>query len=368
MTRYNNILLNSPIFFRVFVKPNKGKSIYLPEVSGKKELNSNEIIGHAWRVDKLSINFIIEEILSLGAYKILIDKNGDLRRTSFLNKDINLSEFICGLPDFIRSKVEIVRDELAWKQSNVFLNPIAEELNIKITDSRIIYDNKIPIVSILDFSTLFNNLPIFFLGILYKTQIDIDINRILKSLNGLRSIIKNNETRAKLAILAGLFNSYKQQSISTLIKIPSTNQEFVDQFDEFIENEVYKQLSQEYYQLGFKNRWVHALSRIKHLSQEIIRQPLFSPLFNLGSKLISISGHIPSIEASELTDIIKGGYLPPIISLNSSFKKAKENWMQINSTGKFQENANMPSPEEGWVEVKGDVFFLDNGGIAFVFD
>jgi hypothetical protein len=148
---YNHILLNTPVFFRVFVKPIEGKTLFLPGKSGNKELCTENIGAFRWYFDGSSLNFIIEEIISLGACKILIDRNTDISRNSQLCKNLDMSEYINKLPEFLRKRIDIISDDTVWKQSEVFLAPIAEEFSIEITQPRITNKGRYTQINIREF-------------------------------------------------------------------------------------------------------------------------------------------------------------------------------------------------------------------------
>jgi hypothetical protein len=153
--------------------------------------------------------------------------------------------------------------------------------------------------------------------------------------------------------------------MASLMTSPKINRDLIVQFDAFLENEVYKQLSEECHLLGFHHRFNHALTNIKFVLRRLVKQPLFKPIFNIGSKLISLNTQIPSIDSTDLASMVSDGYLPPIISLEPYYKKAKSNWRQVSCMKTPPEGVGVPLLEEGWVEIKADVVFFNDGSIAF---
>ncbi|MFA5032301.1 MAG: hypothetical protein WC614_04700 [bacterium] len=293
---YNKIFLNIPLFFRNY--------------------GENSIVA-----DGSSLQFIIEECIALSATNIALRANSVI------------AEFTNNIPEAFKKRIIIIdKKRKIAQQNHAIFEPLIEEFGLDIKgygNAMTIKNKKVDYKLATQVFSLYRETYDFLVGMEYKLQIDININRIKKTLNTLLRISRNPESRAILSILLGIFKTYRPEMIAS-IKLKSQSPEYlVKLFKEFVQDETYRQLSHQVYFIGFPQYINRSFILVSRLGEKLITKSPFKQIITLSSRGVSAVKHIPLPDSEMYASLIKENYFPPIISLDKCITKAKKNWELI---------------------------------------
>jgi hypothetical protein len=292
MTSYNRVLLHEPPFFR--------------QIEGRK----------AWIRDASSFPFIIEEIISVGAIGVAIPAE-------------SLSSFALDtLFPPLKRRIKIVDKDLGIAQMDrTIRQPINQEFGLKRLDTLAITFEKEISRDVQDaVCCLEARWYHFLLGLEYGLQIDVEIERLKQAVVLLRNHAKTPNARATLATFAGILASYEPHEVGVIEMVPVAQDELVQVFETFLEDETYRAMSEEFHDLGFAHRLKTRLSRIGTLSKRLVHKKVFKNIVDLGTKSVTAATKIPLPEAELGERLLKKKYLPPAISLKRALKRAHDAW------------------------------------------
>jgi len=172
------------------------------------------------------------------------------------------------------------------------------------------------------------------LGIKHGLQVDINLRRAWSAVHHLRAACKSQTARANLAFVQSLMSSYSVEYVGCLRALPQANSsELVDNFDEFLADELYRQISVERYRLGLPPVARKALLATRTLARRLIRKKLFARFFDYGTKAVSVGTGIPLPNSEIAGTIAQEAYLPPIVDLTEPISTARQAWAKHRLAG-----------------------------------
>lgn len=265
--------------------------------------------------DSSSWPFIVEELIAFGATDIVIPK---------ISLALHAMDV---LPDSLRNRIKIIdKKRSVLNSSNLFFAPIAEDFGLKVGAWSLTRMREIPESVELAVVNLYFNMYAFFLGVEHHLQIDIDIQLIKKSIEILREQARNPECRAGLAILTGVFNCYVPTNVNSIILKPTSSDRLVELFVEFVQDEVYRQISCSYHDLGYPDRLKRSLTVIGRLSKKLVTKAPFKQLIDVSSKIITAASSLPIPDSEFGESLVRKKYLPPIVPVRQAMERAREAW------------------------------------------
>jgi hypothetical protein len=259
--------------------------------------------------------FLIEELVALGVIDIAIPMT---------SAD---SLFIHLLPASLRRRVVLVDKGLrSVKDLQAIFTPIAEEFQIEPKGLALTLQAKLSEDLQRAIGTLYLSLYDFLVGLENELQIDIDLPSTRASIATVRRSSRNPNSRANLAILSGILESYQLRTPDSLVLRSSAPDRLVSVFQEFIQDETYRLLSTQTHSLGFPAHLQRSLIILGRLAKQIAAKERFRQLVCVGSRVIAAATHVPVPDDETFAHLVRKGYLPPIVSLDKAFQKAKEAW------------------------------------------
>lgn len=265
--------------------------------------------------DASSWPFIVEELIAFGATDIAIPK-------------ISLALYAMDvLPDSLRKRIKIIdKKQAVLEASNLFFSPIAEDFGLKIGTWSLARRREIPEALELAVVKLYFNMYAFFLGLEYHLEIDIDIQSMRQSIDILRAQARNPESRAGLAVLAGVFNCYDPTSVNSVILKPTVSDRLVELFVEFVQDETYKQMSRSFHDLGYPAHLKRSLTVIGRLSRKLVTKVPFKQVLDISSKIIAAASSLPLPDSELGESLVRKKYLPPVVPVRKAIGRAREAW------------------------------------------
>ncbi len=281
-------------------------------------------------LDKKSFNYIFEELISRGAINLaLLPDSGYTRHLDSYDKVLKTRTYI------VDEKTHI------FESLNTFFKPIAEELDIDINQckpsstfnyQRLIVSNEENFIrkqKLKSFAIAYENIYPLIIGIREKTQISLELEKTIDSLQALKSTCRSENSRKNCAVLLGLLNTYKPVEVPGLRVLKSfAPLELVDNFEYFLKDELYREYSYHASSLGkIKIKTQETIDDIKRVLSKFLKKNNYSDTIDFGSKIISTSTgvQLPTFKAIQ-TLLHETTYLPPIISLPSLISTARDNW------------------------------------------
>lgn len=298
--RYNRVLLHEiPREFRRLYEFRPGEEDYVTDFS--------------------SLQFLIEEFIALSATKIAIPKGSQIEQA------------IKYLHPILKKEIVLVdKKQQSFKKYGAILAPIQKEFGVRLspTDHPGIIDLIIERADVSDelrmaLINLFFNLRTFILGIENELQIKIDLNMMQRATDIVRINTENPEARLMLASLFGLFNTYEQHNITSLGITSTYYKENLEKFEKLIDDQIYKNMSQQSHSLGFPAKLKKSKTTLKQLTKQILTKSPYKQIAKISTKIISAVTHFP-FEIEWISSFFKKPYMPPIITFDRAIQKAQE--------------------------------------------
>lgn len=265
--------------------------------------------------DGSGLQYQIEELIASGAVEISVEAS-----------DMAV-EFIKMLPPTLKKRTSIVdRRHKCLKRTQSLIAPIADELSLEIEHGAFRFGSKTPHDLGDAATTVYFNIHPFLLGIEHELQVEIDIERLISSIQMLREKLRSPASRATIVELEGILGTYKQNSVDSITIKSDASKEHVQLFKEFVEDQQYLRLSEEYYRLGLPDYMKRAVTLIGRLTRKLIKKPVFRETAGLSSKIVSTATKIPMPNSEMWEALLRKEYLPPIISLKRVMEKAERSW------------------------------------------
>jgi len=268
--------------------------------------------------DYSAIVYQVSELISYGVSEIAIN--------ALCDKD----DILKSIPDGFKKRIIFVdqKDE-ARKKSEIILHPIAVELSIEFKDLNSFSFSEGTFFHD-EFTILFTNIRDFFIGIEEQLLIDIDLVAMRNAVFTLRNNLKSSDSMQSLAMLSGLLGSYEETSIDSITLIPTASGELVELFNRFLEDELYKELSQENHNLGIQNKIVRSKTIISRLTKDILKKPFAKEIVDLSAKGLTVASGSPMPSSKTFDSLFSSIYLPPVAPIKPMLTIAKEKWKKAN--------------------------------------
>jgi hypothetical protein len=284
----------------------------------------------SFAADDSGFEYIAEEIIGQGATGFAVDALSFFAKPSPATSSILLRRVQCldrrrNVHLKALAVLKPIIDELGTPTNNYgdivhsWIGPAVVALNEKRDEAERQADHSV--------FQLYASLYHLLLGIRYHLQIDIDIARTWSAAQRLYSRCHTSEARTNLSFISGLLASYRKTDVGGLVvAVASNTNDLVASFEEFVDDEIYRQFSVERHSLGILIQVKHALSQTKRLARRLIRKKHFARFFSYGVKTVSLAVAAP-IPNSELAEVLLSDkYLPPILSLEKSLLRARNAW------------------------------------------
>lgn len=266
-------------------------------------------------VDGSSLSFIVEEIISLSAVEILIPNY------------LPAAEFIDTLDPRIGARVNVVDAIERHNQFMSLLAPITEEFSVDYDGSFACGVTDKTVQRFLQ--DLYFNLDNYLLALHYKAEVDVDIEKLRRSTDGLRVLSRNPAARAILANLSGIFNLYTTVDVTGLKTIrPIDHSTLIESFNELLDDSAYIDATRDSHAFGFPSQIRRSVDLAREHLQKVVRHPRFKHLFNLGGKVITVATGAPIPNADAVGDLINVGFLPPIVDIDHAIRRGRDMWKQ----------------------------------------
>lgn len=231
------------------------------------------------------------------------------------------------LPDSLGKRIRVIDKKRAiLESSNLFFSPIAEDFGLKVGAWSLSRMREIPEVLELAVVDLYFSMYAFFLGLEYQLEIDLNIHSMKQSIEVLRAQARNPESRAGLAVLAGVLNCYGPTSVDSIVLKPTSNVRLVELFAEFVQDETYRQMSRSFHDLGYPARLKRSLTVIGRLAKKLVTQAPFKQVIDVSSKIIAAASSLPVPDSELGASLVRKKYLPPVVPVRHALGRAREAW------------------------------------------
>jgi hypothetical protein len=271
--------------------------------------------------DFSSLQFLLEEFIALSATQVAIPKNSQIEQAvQYLH------------PTMRKAVVIVDKKNESFAKYGAILTPIQREFEIRLrrTDHQGVLALHIGRKDVSDelrhaLATLFFDLRTFLIGIQNELQIQMDLNKIKRATDIVRLNIQNPEARFMLASLLGLFNTYEEHDITSIGIIPTDYRINLENFEKLVNDQIYKNMSQESHRLGFPEKLHKSKMALKQYTKQVVTKSPYKEIATISTKIITAVTNLP-FEIDWLAALFKKPFMPPIITFDKAIQKAHAAW------------------------------------------
>lgn len=257
------------------------------------------------------LSLFAAQLVRTAAQKIFIPSN----RTSPFFPDSLIEKAFKGCPPSLASKIEVVdKDRVLYKKVTKYFKPVFEEVPEDASGTREAY------------SYVFDFLYKLVIASRLHAEADIHSLSLIRSeIDKLRNFVKDDEAKARLDQLSGIYYLYqKPRRIDALMLLPTRTNSFISKrVSDLLDEAETIELSKDRYLLGIPSKTKIALKRIKKTVATMLQNPKYSSQITAATDLIqtAISSSGIPIPAVEVYEILKSmqisAYSPPLIDLDN---------------------------------------------------
>jgi len=266
-------------------------------------------------VDGSSLEFLIEELISLGATDVAIPSESIAAR------------FVDNVPKVLKKRIAVVDVKKVELERRAIFEPLAEEFDLKVDGVALTCHRTFEPKELHDaLATVYFELETFLLGLEHELQINLDIDSLRKAVDVVRLSSRSATSRASLSVLAGVLASYESRGITSILVQSGASRHLAELFGELLEDETYKLMSRQAYCLGLPLRIQRTAKEFSRLARRLVTKPQFRYVLRLASRGMSLATQVPVPDVEALAPLIKKKYFPPAVSLKGIIPKARKAW------------------------------------------
>jgi hypothetical protein len=286
--------------------------VLLPDSSTHRRIRNRNTGELAYASDYSVIPFLLEEFIALGASEIVIETEETREYLSSV------------LPPAISKRV-ILDHYSSFPAVRSAMAPITEELGCEMDQYTISGEADIESVFHVSFG-----LRQLLLGVEHETEVELDVARVLLSLERLSGICRSGDARSTIAVLRGIFQAYKPcTTVDAAVLNPEIADRSIRLFSEFIEDATYREMSSAAHACGIPRKAKRALELFSRAARSLASTSPFKQMLNLGSKAISTATHVPIPDSDAISSLFKKEYLPPVVDMRIPVLAAMQSWDRL---------------------------------------
>lgn len=260
----------------------------------------------SWSVSEIDsymrrgIGEIAEDLISKSALTILISDQ--------------ILPYVQSLPGPIRDLCETFDEEWIVERKRALLAPLEDEYSVQFLELGVIFrkSSKLSLEQTMSMMRISECLYQFLAGMQWRAEIELPILKFKESVSLLRASAVSPDSRAILARLEGLLNTYKSTDVPALRHSSNATPELASAFVRLCEDAEYRRLSASVHSLSVGQRAVQSMRVSRRAARAVVKSPAFAPLFKFGGRLLQVFTGAPVPDA-DLPALIGGGvYMPPI--------------------------------------------------------
>ncbi len=293
-SRYSRILLQAGLFLRPFVTED-GRRGQLADAS--------------------SLQFLVEEMLAHSAVEIGI-----------LSSSV-LGDAASTLPTALKKRVKVLdKDGVVRAKCDAVFRHIADELKLDLGGHGVAIGGYQPTQLQADAASLYLEFYPYLLALEHEMEIAIDVPAWAELADAIRLQLKSPDARAVLSSISGIARTYSRTSVDAPVIRPSAHPQLVEQFEQLLEDEAYRELSEQNKFFGIPAKAQYARTHVARTLRALLSKPAAAQLLESGSRAISTASHIPIPGKDALSRLFARDYLPPLVSYRDLVASAERSW------------------------------------------
>jgi hypothetical protein len=298
---FNRLLISNPGFYRQF---------------------DNDTFS-MWVYDRSSLPFLVEEFVASAAVEVAIPA-GSITAASLTQ-----------LSPVLRERVRLVDEDGAIRRemdalltsvySDLELDPVRGGYGVRPANQG---QGRTAWQSANATNAVREELYDFLLGLHLKLEVGLNFSRLMRAVEFLRTRAQSPNSRACLAVLAGVGRLYRPVEQPTIRLVAGSTDEQVERFRMFAEDEAYRHLSEQTTGLAIPERSRRALQLITRSVRAVLRRPRLAGIAKAGSRGISAVTHLPTPDLDLIEPLFGRTYFPPILEMRDVYRRAHASWRQ----------------------------------------
>ena len=230
----------------------------------------------------------------------------------------SVSTYVSRLPAPIRDCCQLFDEEAILARKRALLEPLEEEYSVQFLQKGVMF-KKMSLLSEeewVSIMSLSDCMDTFLTGMQWQAEVEMRFSEFRATLLFLRASAESSESRAVLARLEGLMNTYTSTEVPALQYFSRSTSELASAFIKLCEDAEYKKLSASIHNLSISQKVAFSFKACKRAARAVVRQPRFAPYLRFGERTFQVfTGTRESSAHSDSLDLFGGGLLPPITEL-----------------------------------------------------
>jgi hypothetical protein len=268
------------------------------------------------RYDPSALTYLISEFVALSAVEIAISPRSPARL------------FLSQLPAQLADRVVLLdKNGEVRREHAAILQPLIDEFGLRLTDDGLL---EIPGTAPPQLSPALRivhpGLFDFLLAGRYHTQLELDVEGLIKAADVIRKTSRVPEVLAFFSSFIGVLSTYRALEAPSLALVSTSTEQLQQQFKALVEDTAYRRLSASAAFLGVPADATRALRLMSRGVSAILKRPWLSQSAKAATKAILTSTGLPTPDVDVAGLVIPSGYFPPIVSFGEAYARAETWW------------------------------------------
>jgi hypothetical protein len=157
-----------------------------------------------------------------------------------------------------------------------------------------------------------------------KCHCHFDLSAMKEQIDIVANASRSPVTRANMAVLSGLYETYEDVEHAAIKTELSTSSEMIKLYDELLDDAKYQALSHEVSKFGLAKRGHDLKKNIGQLVRQIVDSNIGKRTIDFGATVISASTGVPVPKSDLAEAFLSSSYVPPIVNLSQPIELAKK--------------------------------------------
>jgi hypothetical protein len=155
-----------------------------------------------------------------------------------------------------------------------------------------------------------------------RSQVDIDIAKALRYIKVIENSTRSQEIMANMAVIKGVFKSYRQIEHHCLECKMSSSDNMIDLFNDIVKTPEYRFLSSKVSAFGYNINFDVIKSNIAAAVKSVVKSKIGKNIIGYGTKVTSAYAGVPLPDVEFAESLLRESFFPPIVDTSKIFEEA----------------------------------------------